>query len=415
MDIFSLDSIFELIDESKSKIKKDLDMKELEHNKLSLESERLLQVLDYSPKILYEQDFIKTLPVIKLKSQKIETKSPKKNKHVKLVSTPNINIDSFTLNKNNNQISKFDHKLESTEKIKETSEKKEKEEKKEENDDEDDEEFEKRYAQRQRQIEKREQKKKQLNDDEFQLFKTKTSKELNKMNFIEGIDEFNIDNINDVQIKLDVYLFDTNDKINIKITNKENIKDVKQKIFKILLDKNYNLKFKTYEAYSLKIIESEKTINEMNNSLDENLILYDLNPASISFVEKENYNLNKEKLIDNINNIEIKIENIEITINYNINGSLSTKKVKISLEDNLKGILKIFFEQNILEDKNEDLYYFTDIQNTSEIENEIDLNTKIKNLPSYELNLCFKNNINNDEEMLFISDDENKDKKQNEG
>ena len=78
MDIFSLDSIFELIDESKSKIKKDLDMKELEHNKLSLESERLLQVLDYSPKILYEQDFIKTLPVIKLKSQKIETKSPKK-------------------------------------------------------------------------------------------------------------------------------------------------------------------------------------------------------------------------------------------------------------------------------------------------------------------------------------------------
>ena len=235
------------------------------------------------------------------------------------------------------------------------------------------------------------------------------------MNFIEGIDEFNIDNINDVQIKLDVYLFDTNDKINIKITNKENIKDVKQKIFKILLDKNYNLKFKTYEAYSLKIIESEKTINEMNNSLDENLILYDLNPASISFVEKENYNLNKEKLIDNINNIEIKIENIDIKINYNINGSLSTKKVKISIEDNLKGILKIFFEQNILEDKNEDLYYFTDIKNTPELENEIDLNTKIKNLPSYELNLCFKNNINNDREILFISDDENKDKKQNEG
>ena len=139
------------------------------------------------------------------------------------------------------------------------------------------------------------------------------------------------------------------------------------------------------------------------------------NPASISFVEKENYNLNKEKLIDNIDNIEIKIEKIEITINYNINGSLSTKKVKISIEDNLKGILKIFFEQNILEDKNEDLYYFTDIKNTPELENEIDLNTKIKNLPSYELNLCFKNNINNDGEILFISDDENKDKKQNEG
>ena len=108
MDIFSLDSIFDLIDESKSKIRKELDKKSLEHNKLSLESERLLQVLDYNPKILYEQEFIKTLPVIKLKAQKIEIKSPKKNKHVKLVSTPNINIDGFTLNKNNNnQISKL--------------------------------------------------------------------------------------------------------------------------------------------------------------------------------------------------------------------------------------------------------------------------------------------------------------------
>ena len=356
MDIFSLDSIFDLIDESKSKIKKELDKKSLEHNKLSLESERLLQVLDYNPKILYEQEFIKTLPVIKLKAQKIEIKSPKKNKHVKLVSTPNINIDGFTLNKNNNQISKIALKLESTEKIKETSEKKEKGEKKEENDEEDDEEFEKRYAQRQKQIEEREKKKNKINDDEFKIHQTKTSKVLNKINLIEGLDELNINNANDDQIKVDVYLFN----------------------------------YMTYKAYSLKIIESKQKIDQFNNSLDENLILYDLNPTSISFVEKENYNLNTDKLSDKINNIEIKNEKIELKINCNIDGSLYTKKVNISLEDNLKGILKIFFEQNLLGDKNEDSYFFIDNKKPGKIENEIDLNTKVKNLSSYELNLFKK-------------------------
>jgi len=391
MDIFSLDSIFDLIDESKSKIRKELDKKSLEHNKLSLESERLLQVLDYNPKILYEQEFIKTLPVIKLKAQKIEIKSPKKNKHVKLVSTPNINIDGFTLNKNNNnQISKIALKLESTEKIKETSEKKEKGEKKEENDEEDDEEFEKRYAQRQKQIEEREKRKNKINDDEFKIHQTKTSKVLNKMNLIEGLDELNINNANDDQIKVDVYLFNTKDKINFEITNKDKIKDIIQKVLKILIDKNYNLKYMTYKAYSLKIIESKQKIDQFNNSLDENLILYDLNPTSISFVEKENYNLNTDKLSDKINNIEIKNEKIELKINCNIDGSLYTKKVNISLEDNLKGILKIFFEQNLLGDKNEDSYFFIDNKKPGKIENEIDLNTKVKNLSSYELNLFKK-------------------------
>ena len=43
MDIFSLDSILELIDKSKSKIKKELDMKILDNDKLSLESDNLLK------------------------------------------------------------------------------------------------------------------------------------------------------------------------------------------------------------------------------------------------------------------------------------------------------------------------------------------------------------------------------------
>ena len=81
-----------------------MDMKILDNDKFCLESDNLLQVLDYNPKTRYsEKEMMSTLPKIKLKAPKIEKKSPKTNKHVKLVSTPNIDIDSLALNKNSIQ------------------------------------------------------------------------------------------------------------------------------------------------------------------------------------------------------------------------------------------------------------------------------------------------------------------------
>ena len=71
MDMFSIDSIQELIDKNKSKIKRELDMKILDNDKLIEEGEYLLQVLDYSPKTLYsEKEIMDALPIIKLKSLK---------------------------------------------------------------------------------------------------------------------------------------------------------------------------------------------------------------------------------------------------------------------------------------------------------------------------------------------------------
>ena len=112
MDIFSIDSILESIEKNKTQIKKELDMKILDNDKLSLESDQLLQVLDYTPKTRYsEKELMSSIPIIKLKSPKIEKKPPKKNKHIKLVSTPNIDIDSLSINKNNNLCSNKNLKL----------------------------------------------------------------------------------------------------------------------------------------------------------------------------------------------------------------------------------------------------------------------------------------------------------------
>ena len=417
MDIFSLDSILELIDKSKSKIKKELDMKILDNDKLSLESDNLLQVLDYTPKTRYSEKELLNPQPIKIKSIIIEKKSPKKNKHLKLVSTPNIDIDSLALNKNNLQNSNFGNKLESNEKNKDISDKKEKEEKKEENDDEEDEEYEKQFAQRQKQIEEREMKKK-LRDDKFALFQNKTSKALNKIvdfeNF-EGLVGLDSNKKNEDTIKIDVYLFNTKEKIEIKITKKNKVKEIKKQILGILNDKKHNLKYSTYKAYNITIIESNLTINNTDNPIDDNLILYDLNPKSISFIENKNYETNNEKISNDIKKAEIKIEKIDIKINYNINGSLKTKIINISSEDNLKSILNIFFEEKIFEDKNIESYYFIQNNIIQEMEKAINLETTIKNLPSHDLNLYHKDEEeNNDEVMLFISDEENNNENENE-
>ena len=173
MDMFSIDSIQELIDKNKSKIKRELDMKILDNDKLIEEGEYLLQVLDYSPKTLYsEKEIMDALPIIKLKSLNPEKKEAKKNKHMKLVSTPNIDMDSLGLKSNNNfRGTHIINNLENNEKKLEINNNEEKEDKKEDkkvenNDDEDDEEFERRLASRQRQIEEREKKRKKFDDDD---------------------------------------------------------------------------------------------------------------------------------------------------------------------------------------------------------------------------------------------------------
>ena len=107
MDYFNIDSVFELIEKNKNKLRNELDTITFDNDKLSKESDKLLQILEYSPRTRHlERDILKSLPIIKLKppnEQKI-SKNEKKTKHSKLPSTPNIDFDSFAIsNKNDNQ------------------------------------------------------------------------------------------------------------------------------------------------------------------------------------------------------------------------------------------------------------------------------------------------------------------------
>ncbi len=425
MDLFSLDILLELIDQSKTRIKNELDMKTLDNDKLSVESDNLLQVLDYTPKTLYsEKELLESKPVIKLKSKsKPEQKPQKINKHLKLVSTPNIDMDSIAIKNNINDkriTTNFISKMEKEEKN-ENLDKKGKEEKKEENDDddEDDEEFERQLAQRQRQIEERERKKKKLNDEDLDFVRHhKTTKEFFNNEFKKEVENKDKDKKieNNILIKLKVYLFKSNNNIIIDISKKDTIKDIKIQIIKILQDKKHILKYTTYKAYN---IIKENSINGKDSPLDDDIILYDLKPKFISFIENEDYNSTKEnlseKFLDEIKNTKIQEKKIDIKINYNINGSIKTKIINISQENNLKEILNIFFNENILEDKNFELYYFTDKKQIQDINNAINLDTLIKNLSSNEISLYAKNDINNnDDEMLFISDEENNIENKNE-
>ena len=424
MDLFSLDILLELIDQSKTRIKNELDMKTLDNDKLSVESDNLLQVLDYTPKTLYsEKELLESKPVIKLKSKsKPEQKPQKINKHLKLVSTPNIDMDSIAIKNNINDkriTTNFISKMEKEEKN-ENLDKKGKEEKKEENDDdEDDEEFERQLAQRQRQIEERERKKKKLNDEDLDFVRHhKTTKEFFNNEFKKEVENKDKDKKieNNILIKLKVYLFKSDNNIIIDISKKDTIKDIKIQIIKILQDKKHILKYTTYKAYN---IIKENSINGKDSPLDDDIILYDLKPKFISFIENEDYNSTKEnlseKFLDEIKNTKIQEKKIDIKINYNINGSIKTKIINISQENNLKEILNIFFNENILEDKNFELYYFTDKKQIQDINNAINLDTLIKNLSSNEISLYAKNDINNnDDEMLFISDEENNIENKNE-
>ena len=75
-----------------------MDTITFENDKLSKESDKLLQILEYSPKTkLLERDIMKSLPIIKLKPATEQKSAKKISRHSKLPSTPNI---EFSLPKN---------------------------------------------------------------------------------------------------------------------------------------------------------------------------------------------------------------------------------------------------------------------------------------------------------------------------
>ena len=470
MDYFNNDSIFELIEKSKKNIRDEMDTITFDNDKLSKESDKLLQILEYSPKTkLLEKDIIKSLPVIKLKQPNEEKKTQKAQKHSrhsKLPSTPNIEF-SFPQNMANQEnieivedilfsiiddaieksANKGNDKLNNSknedsdedddeyerlmaQRQKQMEEREKKIEKENNGDDDEDDEYERLMAQRQKQMEEREKKIEKENeddDDDLGMKKQTQSEDLSQAGKKKGkkgaANTSRLSTAMNLLTKLKVYLFRTKKSFDINISPTDTVKSIKTQIIKFLIDNKYDLKYTSENAYDIRAIEEgEKEPNMDYPPLENNTLIFMARPKAIAFLENPKYNPNQDyssqKILGNVStiksqssfydknkgknnqnaNIQINendnnagTEKMNIKVYFKANGINSSKIISLSSEDNLKGILKLFFNQDILLYKNFDFYYFVEHKSSQEIDNAINLETNIKYLPSYELNLCYKN------------------------
>ena len=367
MDNFNIDFTQNFIKNADHKLMDEMDNITFEYNRLSKEGSKLLQILNYSPKISkLDINQIKNIPKISIPqlselkilnysitnqttNKKISTKNSTKNEIEDMIKRLLYSIIDNILEKNN-----IDHiKFMKTE------------------EDEEEEEFKKIMFKNKKKSDAEERKR----DNEFTIAASRIGLEMNLLN----------------QIK--VYLFNNNDYILINITPKDKIKSIKEKIIRKILDSNkYKLKNTSEEAYEIRLInEGEKDKLIIGSyPLENNESLFKEKINSIAFLEKNNY------ISEHINEEELKLEEddqdkINVKIYYKKNGIKTSKYLVLSKEDNLKNILNIFFEENLLKNKELDQYYFVEHNAIQDIENEINLDTNIKYLPSYELNLCTKN------------------------
>lgn len=443
MDYFNIDSVIELIDKSKKQLIEEMDTITFDNDKLSKESDKLLRILEYSPKKRdVERDIYKNLPIIKLKLQSSEPKiqkNVKNTKHSKLPSTPNIdfniNIKKEELNRENNDIVKdiltkiIDDAIEKSENAKKEEEKG----KEEDEDDDDDDYYEKLMAQRQKQIEEREKKmqKDDDDDDDMGIKKHKVTKsqdiaQLEKNKNGKGLSyKSRLSTAMNLMTKVKVYLFNTDTNFDINISPNDTVKSVKAQIINLLIDKKYELKYTSENAFEIRLIEDDDTRPNMDYpALENDSLMFMVKPKAIAFLENPKYepsqDYSSEKLLGNVNiknkskstkssfydknqdkkysetnsikeEENIPTQKMNIKIYYKVNGINSSKIVSLPIEENLKGILKIFFNQDILQYKNFDFYYFVEHKSAQELDNAINLETNIKYLPSYELDLCYKN------------------------
>ena len=295
-------------------------------------------------------------------------------------------------------------------------------------DDEDDE-YERLMAQRQKQMEERDKQRENGSDDDD--FGTKKIKPIKNQDLSKGAIKqkggrgtftSRLSKAMNLMTKLKVYLFKTKTNFDINISPNDTIKSVKTQIINVLIENKYELKYTSENAYDIRIIEDGETEPNMDYApLENNALIFMVKPKAIAFLENKKYNPNQdfssEKLLGNVKiiksnscfydkssnkknqneNVQINDGNNEVSdkmnikIYYKANGINSSKIVSLSAEDNLKGILKIFFNQDILQYKNNDLYYFVEHKGSKEIDNAINLETNIKYLPSYELDLFYKN------------------------
>ena len=232
-----------------------------------------------------------------------------------------------------------------------------------------------------------------------------------------------LDEIKNLSKSINVFLFNSDEFINISIYPSNTVKEIKTKIIRELKSKKYNLSTTSTDAYDLRIIDEIGESPDMDfPPLRDYVRVAGLKPQALAFLKNPHF-INRpirEKSFDktwvykkqqNImfgsfkgRNSRFSVvpeeddedgpEKYEVKIFYKDikeENVFKSQNLFLNPEDNLKDILEIFFKKDILKIKNINLYYFVTHNNEEDLENPFNLDINIKYLqPPYELDLCYK-------------------------
>ena len=182
---------------------------------------------------------------------------------------------------------------------------------------------------------------------------------------------------------INIFLFNTSDKIEIKYTSLDTIRDLKYKIIQKLKEDNKfcsKINSNSANAYELRVIDDDEEVPDMDfPPLGDMINVYELKPSKFAFLKNPEFCNNSES------------NNFNLTVFYYYKGCREKKMLKFSSKDNLKAILKYFFENDYLTLKNYDYYYFVEHKEEKNINNAINMNREIEYLSlPHELDLCYK-------------------------
>jgi len=232
-----------------------------------------------------------------------------------------------------------------------------------------------------------------------------------------------LDEIKNLSKAINVFIFDTDNYINISIYPSNTVKEIKTKIIRELKSKNYNLSTISTDAYDLMLIDEDGESPDMDfPPLRDYVRVAGLKPQALAFLKNPNY-INRpirEKSFDKTwiyqkqqnlmfgsfkeRNSKFSVvpedddedgpEKFEVKIFYKDfleNNTIKSENIFLNPEDSLKNILDIFFKKDILKIKNVNLYYFVIHNNEEDLDSPFNLDINLKYLqPPYELDLCYK-------------------------
>ena len=385
MDYFDI----ELVDKQNRKFKRKIIFKLDKYSSdiFQKQGEDLCQVLDYSPREIENE---KELEKITFKSN---NQSNENLELKKMSSSFNIDIDNNKKNENENLPENEQIIKDILNKIINDIFKEEEEE------NESDEEYDKLIYKRNKKLEK-----------------NNNINENNKNKFSSFHSLSKISNHVNVTSKIRIYLLNTASFIDMIISSNETIKDLKVNIIKNIISNNkFKLKYTIPNAFEIRLVDDDDEIPNFDfPPLEDSVNVLSTKNSILAFVEKNNYDINndnsEQKLLGNVNfnnnkgnnddnnknkennnnNNNEKSNLINVRVFFKYNGLDTSKVISLKSEDTLKTILEYLFQKNFLIYKNIDLYYFVEHKGNDDIDNGINIDTNIKYLTNYELDLYIK-------------------------